>query len=161
MNIKDLKPEIKRLYIEGKDVPEICEMFPKANDSTIYTWIRKEDWKLLRDQKMKRFIKSPEILMQMLEDMISGLADKDGIIKDPTGAAKAADSISKIVKSIKTLSKDKDRFGSVLFVIGELGKHMNDQENGYLYDEEFRHKFDKLLETFQAKMILKYSEKNF
>lgn len=161
MNIKDLKPEIKRLYTDGKDVPEICEMFPKANDSTIYTWIRKEDWKLLRDQKMQRFIKSPEILMQMLENMIDGLADKDGKILDSTNAAKSADSISKIVKSIKTLSKDKDRLGSVLFVTGELGKHMNEQDNGYLFDDEFRNKFDKLLETFQAKMILKYSEKNF
>lgn len=160
MNIKDLKPEIKRLYIEGKDVPEICEMFPKANDSTVYTWIRKEDWKVLRDQKMKRFIKSPEILMQMLEDMISGLGNA-GALKDPAAVAKTADSISKIVKSIKTLSKDRDRLGSVLFVTGELGKHMNDQDNGYLYDEEFRGKFDKLLESFQAKMILKYSEKNF
>ena len=160
MNIKDLKPEIKRLYIEGKDVPEICEMFPNANDSTVYTWIRKEDWKVLRDQKMKRFIKSPEILMQMLEDMISGLGNA-GALKDPAAVAKTADSISKIVKSIKTLSKDRDRLGSVLFVTGELGKHMNDQDNGYLYDEEFRGKFDKLLESFQSKMILKYSEKNF
>jgi adenosyl cobinamide kinase/adenosyl cobinamide phosphate guanylyltransferase len=158
MTIKDLKPEIKRLYIDGKDVPEICSMFPKANDSTIYTWIRKESWKTLRDQKMKRFIKSPEILMDTLEKMITGLDEK---IQDPDAVSKAADSIVKIVKSIKTLSKDKDRLGSVLFVTGELGKHMNDQDNGYIFDEEFRTKFDKLLESFQSKMILKFSEKNF
>lgn len=158
MTLKDLKPEIKRLYIDGKDVPEICKMFPSANDSTLYTWIKKEGWKTMRDEKMKRFIKSPEILMQSLETLIVKLNDK---ADDPDAVAKASDSIVKIIKSIKTLSKDKDRLGSVLFVTGEIGKHMNDQENGYIYDEEFRIKFDKLLESFQSKMILKFSEKNF
>jgi len=158
MTLKDLKPEIKRLYLDGKDVPEICKMFPSANDSTLYTWIKKENWKTLRDEKMKRFIKSPEILMTTLENMITKLNDK---IDDPDAVAKSADSIVKIIKSIKTLSKDKDRLGSVLFVTGELGKHMNDQDNGYIFDEDFRTKFDKLLESFQSKMILKFSEKNF
>ena len=158
MTLKDLKPEIKRLYLDGRDVPEICKMFPSANDSTLYTWIKKENWKTLRDEKMKRFIKSPEILMNTLEKMITKLDEK---IQDPDAVSKAADSIVKIVKSIKTLSKDKDRLGSVLFVTGELGKHMNDQDNGYIFDEDFRTKFDKLLESFQSKMILKFSEKNF
>lgn len=158
MALKDLKPEIKRLYIDGRDVPEICKMFPSANDSTLYTWIKKEGWKTMRDEKMKRFIKSPEILLQMLDDMIQEIPKQ---VKNPKEVSQTADAISKIVKSIKTLSKDKDRLGSVLFVTGEIGKHMNDQENGYIFDEEFRSKFDKLLESFQSKMILKYSEKNF
>ena len=158
MNIKDLKPEIKRLYLDGVSVPEICAMYKKANDSTIYTWIRKENWKVLKDEGLKRFTDSPEILLQSLKDMIGKLHEK---VDDPDAVAKSSDSISKIAKTIKTLWKDKDRLGSVLFVTGELGKHMNEQDNGFIYDQEFRDKFDKLLESFQSKMILKYSQKNF
>lgn len=158
-NIKQLKPEIKRLFCEqGKDVPEICSMFPGVADSTIYTWIRKENWKVMRDEKMKKFIKSPEILMDMLEKMIEGLGDQ---IKDPVSLAKSADAISKITKSIKSLIKEKDRLGSILFATGELAKHMNDQSNALIFDAEFRDKFDKLLESFQEKMITKYSPKNY
>lgn len=159
VNIKILKPEIKRLYIEEQmDVTEICAMHPGAADSTIYTWIRKEKWNALRDEKMKKFIKSPEILMNMLEKMIEGLGES---INDPVALAKSADAISKITKSIKSLIKEKDRLGSILFATGELAKHMNEQSGQHIYDSEFRDKFDKLLSTFQEKMILKYSPKNY
>lgn len=133
-------------------------MFPGLADSTIYTWIRKENWRILRDEKMKKFIKSPEILMEMLEKMIEGLA---GQIGDPVQLAKSADAISKITKSIKSLIKEKDRLGSVLFATGELAKHMNEQSNNHIYDPDYREKFDKLLGSFQEKMILKYSPKNY
>ncbi len=158
MNAKILKPEIKNLYLEGKDVPEICKRFKGLSESTLYNWIKKENWKTLRDEKMKKFIKSPEILMTMLENMITSLGEK---IEDPEKVAKIADSISKISKSIKNLFKDKDRLASVLFVIGELGKYMNEQDNGYIYDEDFRGKFDKLLSGFQNLMITKFSPNNF
>lgn len=130
----------------------------KLNPSTVYTWIRKEQWSQLRDEKMKKFMKSPEILMDMLEKMIEGLGDS---IKDPAALAKSSDSIAKIVKSIRVLVKDKDRLASILFTIGELGKHMNDQRGSNQFDEEFRLKFDKLLESFQEKMILKFNPNSF
>lgn len=132
-------------------------MLKGANPSTIYTWIRKEGWREQQDDKLKSFNKSPEILLEALDSMIKELSDS---VKDPVAMAKAADAISKMAKSIKTLSKDKDRLGNVLFVIGELGKHMNEQDNNFLFNEEFRDKFDKLLETFQSKMILKFNPKN-
>lgn len=156
-DLKFLKPQIKTLFLSGTDVPEICESFRTVNPSTIYTWIRKEGWREQRDGKLKTFNKSPEILLEALDNMIKELSDN---VKDPVAMAKAADAISKMSKSIKTLSKDKDRLGNVLFVIGELGKHMNDQDNGFYYDEAFRNKFDKLLDTFQSKMILKFNPKN-
>jgi len=159
-NVKQLKSEIKRLYLEGKEVPEICKMFKGLRGTTIYTWIRKENWKTHRDEKMKRFIKSPEILMQMLDRMIESLSVEGGL-KDSAAVAKTADSISKITKSIKTLLKDKDRLASVLFVIGELGQHMNKQDNDFIYDEDFRGKFDKLLLGFQNNMINKFSPNSF
>ncbi|MBV6478704.1 MAG: hypothetical protein HGGPFJEG_01461 [Ignavibacteria bacterium] len=156
-DIKALKPQIKTLFLSGTDVPEICDSFRAVNPSTVYTWIRKEGWRELRDKKLQSFNDSPEMLLQMLDTMITGLGKQ---VNDPVQVAKIADSISKIVKSIKTLSKDKDRLGNVLFVIGELGKHMNEQSNHVLFDEEFRSKFDKLLESFQSKMILKFNPKN-
>lgn len=156
-DIKFLKPQVKTLFLSGTDVPEICDSFRGLNPSTVYTWIRKEGWREQRDKKIESFNKSPDMLLEMLDTMIRGLDEQ---IHDPVQVAKIADSISKIVKSIKTLSKDKDRLGNVIFVIGELGKHMNEQNNSFIYGNEFRDKFDNLLESFQSKMILKYNPRN-
>lgn len=156
-DIKALKPQIKKLFLSGTSVPEICSMFRNVNSSTVYNWIRKEGWREQIDEKLESFNHSPDLLMDMLYTMINELKDK---VKDPDAVARISDSISKTVKSIKTLYRDKDRLGNIIFVIGELGKHMNEEDAKFNYDESFRDKFDKLLETFQSKMILKFNPKN-
>ena len=73
---------------------------------------------------------------------------------------KISDSISKVCKSIKTLSKDKDRLSQIIFTISELGKFMNECDFKHSLDADFRAKLDRLLSGFQSKMIEKYSPIN-
>ncbi len=42
-----------------------------------------------------------------------------------------------------------------------LKENMNEQDDGFNYNEEYRDKFDKLLLGFQNKMINKFSPNNF
>ena len=156
-NNKLIKPEVERLYLEGKDAGDIMKIFPQLPSSTLYTWIQKYKWNEKRDSKLTKYTKTPEILLDTLERMIQSL---DTSLTDPLATAKTADAISKIVKSIKSLSKEKDRLSSILFTIGELGKYMNTCEISHLFDEEFRNKFDKLLTGFGELMLEKYSPKN-
>jgi hypothetical protein len=166
ISVKLIKPQAERMYMDGKEPPEILSMFPTLPSSTLYNWIKKGKWDEVRDNKIQMYTKSPEIMLQMLEQMINEVpavlsngemsaSAKAGVV------AKVSDSISKICKSIKTLSKDQDRLGSVLFTIEELGKYMNQSDLSHLFDPEFRGKFDKLLQGFQNLMLEKYSPKNF
>lgn len=153
---REMKSHIREAYMRrGMSVTELSRHF-LVSDSTISRWLKKENWQELREQANRSSVKSPEVLQKKLETMIESL---DSAIDNPQQLAKIADSISKIVKSIKTLYKDNDRLGSVLFAIGELGQYMNSVS--VMFDESFRSKFDTLLAGFQDEMLLKYSPKNF
>ena len=165
MNIKILKPEIKRQFLDGKSVIEIRKFFPKVSNSTIYSWVKREKWETLRDEKIKKYTDSPEILLDMLNQLMQEIPDilkKEEMTTSDKAAAtvKISDSISKVCKSIKTLSKDKDRLSQIIFTISELGKFMNECDFKHSLDADFRAKLDRLLSGFQSKMIEKYSPIN-
>jgi adenosyl cobinamide kinase/adenosyl cobinamide phosphate guanylyltransferase len=152
MKSKELKSEAKKLFLKGTEVTDICKRL-RLPKNTVYNWTKKEKWSDLRKSKIQSVSSAAEVLLDKLEKMIASLDVK----QDADKMAKTADSIVKIIKSIKTLSKDADRFSAVIFVIGELGKYMNDSKSSY--DEFFREKFDTLLEGFQKLMIQKFSDK--
>ena len=165
MNNKLTKPEVERLFLEGKDVKDILALFPDLPSSTLYAWIKRYKWAEIRDHKIQKYTKSPEIMLDMLEKLIdevpSILNDEETSTSEKASSiAKISDSISKVCRSIKNLSKDKDRLSSILFAVGELGKYMNGAPEKHLYDAEFREKFDKLLTGFSGLMLEKYSSKN-
>ncbi len=153
-----LKSEIRLKYLAGSSVAEIIKMFPKIKASTLYSWIKKDNWDAAKDERINAYNTAPEALLQALSDMVKGLPS---LLDDPKAVAKSADSISKIVKSIKTLSKDKDRLSSIIFTISEFSKYINESKHSNLFTEEFRNSLDKILEGFQNKMLEKYSPKNF
>lgn len=157
MRAKIYKTEIRNLYTDGKSVGDLAKLFPQVSSTTMYRWAKDENWDAARESKIQKYTKSPEILLDALERMITGF---DKQLTDPNQVAKTADAISKIVKSIKSLSKEKDRFSSIIFTLGELGKYMSQFENKHLFDEDFRGKFDKLLSGFQNLMLEKYSPNN-
>jgi len=168
--LKSLKPIIKDLFLSGKDVPEICDMFTGLGTSTVYGWIKKERWKELRDSKVSQYVNSPDILMNALHTMLKHLTEgtikkEDGtempILSSPGAVVQISDAVSKLVKSIKSLSKDKDYLGSIVFTIGLLSKYMNENDENALYDETFRDKLVKLLSGFQTECVKRYSPKNF
>jgi uncharacterized protein YjcR len=163
--IKALKPEIKRLYLDGKSVADICSIIKDVHQSTIYGWIQKEKWNEIRDKKLDQYTNTPDILMDMLHKLIQQIpklveAQDIPINERVRAVAQMADSIGKIVKSIKTISKDKDRLSSIIFTVGEMGKLLNTKESKLIYDDEFRIKFDKFLSEFQSYAVGKYSPKN-
>ena len=163
--IKALKPEIKKLYLEGKSVADICAIIVGAQQSTIYGWINKENWNEIRDKKLDQYTNAPDVLMEMLDKLINQiptiLNDKDSPINERVRAiAQMSDSIQKIVKSIKTISKDKDRLSQIIFTVGEMYKLLNTRESQTAYGEEFRRQLDKFLSDFQSYAVGKYSPKN-
>lgn len=163
--IKALKPEIKRLYLEGKSVADICNLIKGAQQSTLYGWINKEKWNEIRDGKLKQYTDTPDILMNMLDQLIKQIpvlieSQDIPITERVRAVAQMSDSIQKIVKSIKTISKDKDRLSSIIFTVGEMCNLLNTKESRLIYDDEFRIKFDKFLAEFQNYAVSKYSPKN-
>ncbi len=122
-SIKQLKPYIKKLYIEdGWEVPGIAAALNR-NAKTIYNWVKNEQWDQLREEQNKKSSKTPEILTKALEEQIEKLSQAGGA----EAVAQIADSISKITKTIKSLYKDQDRLGSILFVTADLGKFLRDE----------------------------------
>ena len=69
-NNKQILPEAKRLYLEGRTPSEILKLFPNLANSTLYTWIKKFRWEELRDTKLKKFTNSPEILLDMPDELL-------------------------------------------------------------------------------------------
>lgn len=157
----EIRNHCKQLYLEGKEAAEIVILVKGVSKSLLYTWIKKYGWAQLRDKKLQSYQNASEILLSKLEEVMQALNSKDengkSVFSEPGQIVKIADSVAKIVKSIKSLDKDKDRLAQVLFVTGELGMYMNELEHRYTFDDDFRQKFDKLLEGFQARMIEKYS----
>ena len=154
-NSKELKESVKALYMQGKEATEIAGLL-SVPATTIYNWIDKENWKAERQSRKRDFSRSPEKLMDALDDLM----DKMSNATEPTDFAKYADSFSKITKSVQSLYKDYDRFDQVIFVIGEFGAHVREMSKAKSYTQEFFDTLDKLLHSFQQKMILKYSPKN-
>lgn len=154
-NPKDLKDSVKALYMQGKEATEIAGLLGVAA-STIYNWIDKDRWKAERQSRKRDFSRSPEKLLDALDDLMGKMAES----LTPDEFAKYADSYCKIAKSHKSLFKDYDRFDQVIFVIGEFGSHVREESKTKSYPQEFFDKLDKLLQSFQQKMILKYSPKN-
>jgi uncharacterized protein YjcR len=163
--IKALKPEVKKMYLDGKSVNDIRSLIKGIPVSTLYGWIKKEKWDEIRDKKLKQYTQSADILMNMLDKLINQIPvlieSQDIPINERVRAiAQMSDSIQKIVKSIKTISKDNDRLSSIIFTVGEMVNLLNKKESRLVYDEEFRVKLDKFLGEFQTYAVEKYSPKN-
>lgn len=162
---KLIMPEARRLFLDGKSAGEILKIFPQLSSSTLYKWINRYKWNELRDTKMDNYTRSPEIMLEILESLIKRVEE---MLLNPvltveqkaSSVAKLADSISKIVKSIQSMSKDKDRLSAILFTIEQLGKFMSASRDKHLYDDEFRTKFDKMLGEFGSEMLKIFSPKN-
>lgn len=152
-SIKQLKPYIKKLYIEDNwEVPGIAAALNR-NPKTIYNWVKNEQWDQLREEANKKSAKTPELLLNALEEQIEKLSQEGGV----EAISKVADSISKISKTIKSLYKDQDRLGSVLFVTADFGKFIREEaKSGILPDEFFLH-LRTLLDRYQSYALKTYA----
>ncbi len=164
-----IKPLIKDMFIKGTPVPQICEFFSGLNQSTVHNWIKKENWKAERDSKASMYLNTPDILMKALDAMLTELTTPKideltgkevTILSSPAAVAKLSDAIAKIVKSIKSLSKDKDYLASIIFSLRELTTYMNELDAD-IYDSDFREKLTKLFTGFQKLAVEKYSPSNY
>jgi transposase len=154
-SIKQLKSYIKKLYtVDGYEVRAICAALnADRSERTIYNWIKKESWDALREELQKKSIKSPEILTKALEEQIEKLSEAGG----PEAVAKIADSIAKITKTIKTLYRDRDPLGNILFTLADLGQFVVEYSKTKVLPEEFFTNFRTLLEAYQQHALRKYS----
>jgi len=152
-SIKQLKPYIKKLYVEdGWDVPGIAAALNR-NAKTIYNWVKAENWEALREESNKKSAKTPEILTKALEEQIEKLSAAGGA----DAVAQIADSISKISKTIKSLYKDQDRLGSVLFVTADFGAFMRDEAKSRILPDDFFTNLRTLLDRYQEYALKKYT----
>lgn len=162
---RDLKPQCKKLYIEdGWEIGDIAKSL-RLNSRTLYDWAKKESWQAEREALLKKASKSPEILITALEGLlekvesvtsmnVEGTEDLQDIAKT---VSQIADSISKITKTIKSLYKDQDRLGSILFVLADIGKFITNYRKTSTLTEEFFESLDKLLGAYQSHAITTYS----
>lgn len=152
-SIKQLKPYIKKLYVEdGWDVPGIAAALNR-NAKTIYNWVKAENWEQLREESNKKSAKTPEILTKALEEQIEKLSSAGGA----EAVAQIADSISKISKTIKSLYKDQDRLGSILFVTSDFGKFIREEAKSGLLPDDFFTSLRNLLDRYQEYALKTYS----
>ncbi len=152
-SIKQLKPYIKKLYTEdGWEVPGISAAL-NCNAKTIYNWVNKENWNEIREELSRKSARTPEILTKALEEQIEKLSEAGGA----AAVAQIADSISKISGTIKTLYKDNDRLGSVLFVISDFGNFIKNEASSGLLPEEFFSHLRTLLDNYQQYALKTYS----
>lgn len=149
---KKLKLACRELYLSGSEATEITNL-TGVPIATIYNWIKSEGWKDQRNTTLQTYINAPEVLMDKFMEVVNNLEDN----QTPEELVKTADALAKIVSVFQKLFKDKDRFSQIVFVIRELGTHMNEQDDHTIYDEAFRDKFIKLLSSFQIKAVEKYS----
>ncbi|HMQ79202.1 MAG TPA: hypothetical protein PKE39_04455 [Ignavibacteria bacterium] len=152
-SIKQLKPYIKKLYVEDCwDVPGIAAALNR-NAKTIYNWVKAENWDQLREELNKKSAKTPEILLKALEEQIEKLSEAGGV----DAISKVADSISKISKTIKSLYKDQDRLGSILFVIADIGKFIKEEARTGILPEDFFGNLRTLLDRYMIYALKTYS----
>lgn len=150
---KQLKPYIKKLFVEdGWGVPGIAAALNRP-PKTIYNWVNKESWEKLREEQNKKSLKTPEILTKALEEQIEKLSAAGGA----EAVAQIADSISKISKTIKSLYKEQDRLGSVLFTMADFGAFVRDQAKNKLLPDDFFSSLRELLEAYSTYALQKYS----
>ena len=152
-SIKQLKPYIKKLFTEDCwEVPGIAAAL-NCNPKTIYNWVKKDNWLQLREELSKKSAKTPEILLKALEEQIDKLSEAGGA----DAVAQIADSISKISRTIKTLYKDHDRLGSVLFVLADFGEYIKQEASAGILPDEFFSHLRTLLDGYQQHALKKYS----
>jgi len=115
-------PQAEILYVQkGKTLEETSNIID-VSISTLSRWKREGKW----DERRKEYLKTPlaiaDILAKALMDKINALLETGEF------SAKDADSVVKIVKSIKSLQQDYDRLGSVILTISDLVNFLKNRD---------------------------------
>lgn len=111
---KDKKEQAKELYCRGHTVEEIANIV-SSPESTIYRWKNNEDW-----EKAKRLY---NLSLDEIQNILSG-AIRETILdieKNPLKLqdSKIADSLVKVLSTIKKFDKDVDYLGAITDVMTE------------------------------------------
>jgi len=111
---KDKKEQAKELFCRGHTVEEIANIV-SSPESTIYRWKNNEDW-----EKAKRLY---NLSLDEIQNILSG-AIRETILdieKNPLKLqdSKVADSLVKVLSTIKKFDKDVDYLGAITDVMTE------------------------------------------
>ena len=147
------KEEKKKLckedYFNGVPIADIISS-RKVSKSTFYSWVRKNNWIEERKNKDDNYLNAPE----KLEARIRNLVERMENTNDPAVVAKYADSFSKLTSTLGKLYKKDDRRSWIIFTITELFMFLKNTE--IKFDDDFKDKLDRFLESFQDNMLKKY-----
>lgn len=168
---KEIKSAAFNLFIQGNDAVEILDKISDLRPTTLYGWIKNENWKQQRERRLLNQQSAGDILLSNLEKLIQRI---EGIISDletprddmtpaellkfseaqANQIAKFSDAISKISKVINTVAKDRDRLSQILFSFGEFKIYISQNRKNYKHD--FMQELDQVLKGFQNQMLTKF-----
>lgn len=137
---KDKKEQAKELFCRGHTVEEIANIV-NTPESTIYRWKNNEDW-----DKAKRLY---NLSLDEIQNILSG-AIRESILdieKNPLKLqdSKIADSLVKVLSTIKKFDKDVDYLGAITDVMSEA-------------TETIKTKFPSFLQNWQEVVPVIFSE---
>lgn len=153
------KDYIKKLYLQDTPVKKLLQIFD-VQQSTLYSWIKREKWDEEKKARQSKSARTPEILKEMIEDMIADLHKRSKENKlPPDEFASISDALAKITKSLKSLYRDHDYLDVFIKMFTEFVTYIDD--SSHKLPEDFRNRLSELSKGFSQHLINKYSAKNF
>lgn len=169
---KELKTQAFNLYMQGNDPIDILDKISALKPTTLYSWIKKENWADKREKRLLNQQNAGDILLENLEKLIQStqviIADLQTPDDDLTLdekikwseakanlVAKFSDSVSKISKTITSHYKQHDRLGQILYAFGEFKMFVSTRQKSLTPD--FRNILELLLKEFQNHALNKFS----
>lgn len=141
--------EAKRLYLEEKlSLEEIAKRMPQVSIASLYRWSKEESWDKEREEVALTSYGAYKRVLQLAADKITEIAQSGQI------DARAADAVTKLLKSVKTLFKDVDAYGNILLAVGELTEFLAER------DHDLLEKLHPFLVEFGSAMSKKYGKGN-
>ena len=117
---EQIKKHAEELYVHHqRDFAYIAQVY-KIPERTIRRWAKDNDWENTRKQVNESSWKTMQELKAALPKLIKKVAD------NPTAAN--ADSLQKVVSSLKKLSKDVDLIGNALMILKEFSLYIKEND---------------------------------
>ena len=143
-----MSPEQKRakeLYVKGYQAKEIADEL-ELHLSTVYRWINDKELGFKREKNLANFsIESiTEILLEAHKESILDISENPLKLQSPA----IADSVLKVVKAIKGLSKDVDYLGISADIVKKVTELIKEEFPDFL--EDWKKVVPRLLEKLEG-----------
>jgi len=154
------REEARRLYVEkGYNFREIAQVMAVAY-STVMRWAKEKDPSSGLDWKQQRieYLKTPATARDSLMNLLKRTLEK--IERSGKITVEDADSVVKIVKSIRTLEKEYDRLSVILWTMTDFSDFLRrlHKHNPKKVTADFMKTFEEILHEYTQNCLQKYGK---